>query len=70
MRSELRPIQPTGGTNIMTLSAFITGLEDWIESLETYDENISPLDCCSHRELETVQDILETAKLIKETHVN
>ena len=54
----------------MTLSEFITGLEEWIESLETYEENIAPLDCCDNRELETVQDIVATARLIKETHVN
>lgn len=54
----------------MTLAAFITGLEEWIESLENYERNIAPLDCCDYRELETVQDILETARLIKENHVN
>ena len=54
----------------MTLSVFISNLEDWVESLATYNENISPLDCCDHRELETVQYILEITRLIKELHVN
>lgn len=50
----------------MTLAEFITGLEDWVDSLERYERDVSPLTCCDHRELETVQDILTQARAIKE----
>ena len=50
----------------MTLQDFITGLEEWIESLEKQEQDISPLDCCDNRELEILQDILSTARKIND----
>ena len=48
----------------MTLSEFITYLEDEIAYLENIEENFHPLDCCDNRELKALQDTLHTARQI------
>lgn len=42
----------------MTLNDYIEIIESEISSLEKWEKEIAPLDCCDNRELETLQNVL------------
>ena len=48
----------------MTLKEYITSIEDDITTLQEYETNITVLDCCDNRELEVLQDVLESLERI------
>ena len=48
----------------MTLKEYIESIKNEIDDLEIYEEKTGPLDCCSNRELEVLQYVLESLEMI------
>ena len=49
----------------MTLQEYISIIENDITTLQEYEANITVLDCCDNRELETLENVLTALKQIK-----
>ena len=48
----------------MTLKEYIEAIKNDIDVLEIYEEKTGFLDCCGNRELEVLQDVLESLERI------